>query len=109
MRATITYTLIRIALFAVICAGLALAGVNVFLAAAIAAVAALLISYFAFRGLRGRMAVELAARGTRNQRDEVITKDNDTEAEDEVLDRAENLERSGNGDLDHSGNGETAA
>jgi hypothetical protein len=89
MRATITYTLIRIALFAAICAGLALAGVNVFLAAAIAAIAALLISYFAFRSLRGRMAVELASRGTRNKRDEVITKDDDTDAEDAVLDQQE--------------------
>jgi hypothetical protein len=96
MRATITYTLIRIALFAAICAGLALAGVNVFLAAAIAAIAALLISYFAFRSLRGRMAVELSTRGTRNKRDEVITKDDDTEAEDAVLDRAENESDSSN-------------
>ena len=95
MRATITYTLIRIALFAAICAGLALAGVNVFLAAAIAAITALLISYFAFRSLRGRMAVELASRGTRNKRDEVITKDSDTDAEDELLDREENESKSG--------------
>jgi Protein of unknown function (DUF4229) len=92
MRATIQYTVIRIALFAAICAVLVLVGVNVFLAAAIAAIAALLISYFAFRGLRGKMAVEISTRGTRNARDEVITKDNDTEAEDEVLDRAENAE-----------------
>jgi hypothetical protein len=90
MRATIQYTVIRIALFAAICAVLVLVGVNVFLSAAIAAIAALLISYFAFRGLRGRMAVEISKRGTRNARDEVITKDNDTEAEDEFLDRAEN-------------------
>jgi hypothetical protein len=89
MRATITYTVIRIALFAAICAALALAGVNIFLSAAIAAIAALLISYFAFRALRGRMAVEISSRGTRNKRDEVITKDSDTEAEDEALDREE--------------------
>jgi hypothetical protein len=89
MRATIQYTVIRIALFAVILGLLALFGVNVFLATAIAAIAALLVSYFAFRSLRGRMAVELSVRGQRNARDEVITKDSDTEAEDAALDRSE--------------------
>ena len=115
MRATIQYTVIRIALFAAICAVLVLVGVNVFLSAAIAAIAALLISYFAFRGLRGRMAVEISTRGTRNARDEVVTKDNDTDAEDEALDRAENAERPDNagnpnaGSPDVTGNSDRAS
>jgi hypothetical protein len=89
MRATIQYTVIRLALFAVVCAFLVLLQVNVFLAAAIAAIVSLLISYFAFTKLRGRMAVELASRGGRNNRNEVVTKDSDTDAEDAALDEAE--------------------
>jgi hypothetical protein len=89
MRATIQYTVIRLALFAVVCAFLVVLQVNVFLAAAIAAIVSLVISYFAFSKLRGRMAVELAARGGRNNRDEVVTKDSDTDAEDAALDEAE--------------------
>jgi ABC-type bacteriocin/lantibiotic exporter with double-glycine peptidase domain len=93
VRATILYTVARIALFAVICGALVLFSVNVFLAAAIAAIAALVISYFAFKPLRFRMAEELASRGSRNARDEVVSKDADTDAEDAALDNADTNER----------------
>ena len=88
MRATIKYTVIRIAIFAVVLAVLLLIGTPWYFAAPLAAIAGLAVSYIFFRRVRDQMAVELATRGKRNNRDEVIPDDADTAAEDAALDRA---------------------
>ncbi len=90
MRATIKYTLIRLVIFAVILAVLLLVMVPWYFAALIAAAAGFAISYIFFRGTRDQVAAELAHRGRRNDRNEVVTQDSDTDAEDAVLDHNEN-------------------
>jgi membrane protein implicated in regulation of membrane protease activity len=60
MRPWIAYTLVRLGLFAVFFALLYLLGVPWWLAAILAAALGFLIAYIFFRGLRARMATELA-------------------------------------------------
>jgi membrane protein implicated in regulation of membrane protease activity len=64
MRPWIAYTLVRLGLFAGIFAVLFLTGLDWWLAAILAAVLGFLISYIFFRGLRGRVATELATART---------------------------------------------
>jgi hypothetical protein len=85
MRPWITYSLIRLAIFIVVLAVLLAVQVNPYLATVIAAVAGFAISYVFFRGLRDRVAIELARR---NEKPEPV-KNVDTDAEDEALDRLE--------------------
>ena len=86
MRATIKYSMVRVLIFAVALAVLLVLQVNVFIAAVIAAAAGFALSYIFFRKLRDQVAIELATRGARNARNEVIPKDADTDAEDAALD-----------------------
>ncbi len=88
MRATIKYTVIRIAIFAVVLAALLLLGTPWYFAAPVAAIAGLAVAYIFFRRVRDQMAIELATRGKRNARDEVIPDDDDTAAEDAAIDHA---------------------
>lgn len=60
MRPWIKYTLIRLLVFAIVLALLLLIHMNVYLAAIIAAIAGLAISYIFFRKLRDEVAIELA-------------------------------------------------
>lgn len=60
MPTWITYTLIRIGLFAVLFVVLMLVGLEGWLAAILAALIAFLVSYIFFRGMRARVAAELA-------------------------------------------------
>ena len=89
MRATIKYTVIRVVVFAVILAVLLLIAVPWYFATPIAALAGFAISYIFFRRTRDQVALELAHRGRRNIRDEVVTQDSDTDAEDAALDRSD--------------------
>lgn len=61
MRPWIAYTLVRLGLFAVAFVVLWLLGLEWWLAAVLAAVLGFLVAYIFFRGLRTRMAAELAA------------------------------------------------
>ncbi|NEM91013.1 DUF4229 domain-containing protein [Galbitalea soli] len=65
MRPWISYTLIRLGIFAAAFVILVALQVNVFAAAIAAAVIGLAISYIFFRGLRDRVALDLAARARR--------------------------------------------
>jgi hypothetical protein len=85
VRPWIKYLLVRLGIFAVALAALLVLQVNPFLAAVIAAVASLVISYIFFRGMRDAVATELA---TRNDKPEPI-RNADTEAEDAALDKLE--------------------
>ena len=60
MRPWIAYTLVRLGLFAAFFALLYLLGVPWWLAAILAAVLGFLVAYIFFRGLRARVAAELA-------------------------------------------------
>lgn len=60
MRPWIAYTLVRLGLFAVFFAVLFLLGVPWWLAAILAAALGFLVAYIFFRGLRARVAAELA-------------------------------------------------
>lgn len=60
MPTWITYTLIRIGLFAALFVVLMLIGLEGWLAAILAALIAFLVSYIFFRGMRARVAAELA-------------------------------------------------
>ena len=77
MRPWIAYTLVRIGLFAALFALLALAGLELWLAAVLAAVLGLLVSYIFLRGLRARFAGEIAESRTRTR-----TSTSDEDAED---------------------------
>ncbi len=74
MPAWIPYTLLRVGLFAVIFVVLMLVGLEGWLAALLAAVIAFLVSYIFFRGMRSRVATELAAARSRTDKrpDEVV-------------------------------------
>jgi hypothetical protein len=87
VRATLKYTLIRLGIFAIVLAVMLLIGAPWYFAAPVAAIAGLAVSFIFFRSIRNQMAIELATRGKRNARDEVIPEDDDTTAEDAVLDR----------------------
>jgi hypothetical protein len=89
VRATIKYTVIRVVVFAVILATLLIIAVPWYFATPIAALAGFAISYIFFRSTRDQVALELAHRGRRNARDEVVTQDGDTDAEDAALDRSD--------------------
>ena len=67
MRPWIVYTLVRIGLFAVLFVLLTLLGVDWWVAALLAAVLGLLVSYIFLRGLRARFAGELAEARTRTR------------------------------------------
>jgi membrane protein implicated in regulation of membrane protease activity len=73
MRPWIAYTLVRLGLFAVFFALLYLLGVPWWLSAVLAAALGFLVAYIFFRGLRTRVAAELAqarAAGTKPASDE---------------------------------------
>lgn len=82
MKAALVYTGARIGLFAVLFFALSLVPVfNVYVAAGIAAVLALLISYIFFGRLRAGVAENLA------KRREAPARDDDADAEDAELER----------------------
>jgi ABC-type bacteriocin/lantibiotic exporter with double-glycine peptidase domain len=85
VRPWIKYSLIRLGIFIVVLVVLLILGMNPFLAAIVAAVAGLVLSYIFFRKIRDEVAAELAARGTAA----VAVKNVDTDAEDDALDRLE--------------------
>jgi ABC-type bacteriocin/lantibiotic exporter with double-glycine peptidase domain len=85
VRPWIKYSLIRLGIFIVVLVVLLVIGMNPFLAAIVAAVAGLVLSYIFFRRIRDEVAAELAARGTAA----VVVKNVDTDAEDDALDRLE--------------------
>ena len=74
MRPWISYTLVRVGLFAVFFAVLYAIGLPWWLAAVLAAALGFLVGYIFFRGLRGRVAGELAAAraGTDKTPDEAV-------------------------------------
>jgi uncharacterized membrane protein len=74
--AWIPYTLVRIGLFAALFVVLMLVGVEGWLAAILAAVIAFLVSYIFFRGMRARVAAELAeSRSKTDKRPDEIAED----------------------------------
>jgi len=76
--AWIPYTLVRVGLFAVSLVLLMLLGVDVWLAALIAAAIGFLVAYIFFRGLRTRVASELAAaRANTDKRPDELVEDDD--------------------------------
>jgi uncharacterized membrane protein len=78
MRPWIAYTLVRVGLFAVFFAVLYLLGLDWWLAALIAAVLGFCVGYIFFRGLRGRVAGELAsARANADKRPDEAVEDGD--------------------------------
>jgi ABC-type bacteriocin/lantibiotic exporter with double-glycine peptidase domain len=88
VRPWIKYSLIRLAIFAVILAVLLVVQVNPFIATVVAAVAGFVISYVFFRRIRDEVAAEFA---TRNEKPAPI-KNVDTDAEDDALDKLDRLE-----------------
>jgi uncharacterized membrane protein len=72
--AWIPYTLVRVGLFALTFVVLMLVGLEGWLAAILAAVLAFLVSYIFFRGMRARVATELAAARANSdkRRDEAV-------------------------------------
>ena len=76
MRPWIAYTLVRVGLFAVFFALLYLIGLQWWLAAVLAAALGFLVAYIFFRGLRGRVAGELAtARANTDKRPDEVVED----------------------------------
>jgi len=76
--AWIPYTLVRVGLFAVVFVVLMLVGLEGWLAAILAAVIAFLVSYIFFRGMRSRVATELAAaRANTDKRPDEVVEDED--------------------------------
>ena len=82
-RPWLTYSLLRIGLFAAVFAVLALSGVNTILAAVIAAVFGLCVTYIFFRPQRDRVAASFYQWRTSGRQDR------DGDAEDEALDRSD--------------------
>jgi len=79
MRPWITYTLVRVGLFAVLFAVLFALGLEWWLAALIAAALGFCISYIFFRRLRERVAVDLAAaRANTDPRPDETVEDDDS-------------------------------
>lgn len=83
MKATLLYTLARIGLFAVVFAVLRLTPLSVYLAAAVAAVIAMLVSYIFFGRLRRGVADTIVKRRVAPERDD------DADAEDAALDTSQ--------------------
>lgn len=81
--AWVVYSVIRVGIFAVALAALLLLQVTSWIAAILAAVIALCISYIFFRGPRDKVSADIYARRTREARDV------DNEIENEALDRIE--------------------
>lgn len=68
MRPWLTYSLLRVGIFAVVFAVLMLIGLEWWISAVVAAVLGFLVSYIFFRGLREKVALELAeARSGKNR------------------------------------------
>lgn len=76
MSAWISYSLARVGVFAVVFAGLVFSGVTVWVAALLAALIGLCVGYIFFRGLRDRVATDIATRRSS------VRKDLDADAED---------------------------
>lgn len=78
MRPWITYTLVRVGLFAVFFAVLFALGLEWWLAAIVAAALGFCVAYIFFRRLRERVAAELAAaRANTGQRSDEAAEDDD--------------------------------
>ena len=78
MPAWIPFTLVRVGLFAAVFVVLMLVGLEGWLAAIVAAIIAFLVSYIFFRGMRSRVATELAdARTKTDKRPDEVVEDND--------------------------------
>jgi uncharacterized membrane protein len=76
--AWIPYTLVRVGLFVVVFVVLMLVGLEGWLSAILAAVIAFLVSYIFFRGMRARVATELAAaRANTDKRPDEAVEDDD--------------------------------
>jgi membrane protein implicated in regulation of membrane protease activity len=76
MRPWIAYTLVRVGLFAATFAVLLLLGLPWWLAAVVAAAIGFCVAYIFFRGLRQRVATDLAAARSRDDRpDEAVEDD----------------------------------
>ena len=76
MRPWIAYTLVRVGLFAVFFALLYLIGLQWWLAAVLAAALGFLVAYIFFRGLRGKVAGEIAtARANTDKRPDEVVED----------------------------------
>jgi uncharacterized membrane protein len=76
--AWIPFTLVRVGLFAVVFVVLMLVGLEGWLAAIVAAIIAFLVSYIFFRGMRARVATELAdARAKTDKRPDEVVEDQD--------------------------------
>lgn len=82
-RPWLIYSLLRVGIFAAVFAVLALSGVDPILSAVIAAIVGLCVSYIFLRGQRDRVAADLHRRRTSSK------VDRDGDAEDDVLDRAD--------------------
>lgn len=80
MKATLLYTLARVGVFVVLFAALRLTHLNVYVAAAVSALLALLISYIFFGRLRKGVAESIVRRRAAPERDE------DADLEDSVVD-----------------------
>lgn len=81
MKAWVTYTLVRLGVFAIVLVVLLILDVTPVLATLIAAVVGLCVAYIFFGRLRAAMAAELAELGARAR----PVKDVDAEAEDASL------------------------
>jgi L-lactate permease len=79
VRPWITYSLVRFLLFAGVLALLLVLNVNPFLAAIIAAVIGFAASYLFLRGMRERVATDLAARRGTTEKPAKPTQDDDEE------------------------------
>jgi uncharacterized membrane protein YjjB (DUF3815 family) len=78
MRPWITYTLVRVGLFAVFFTVLLLVGLEWWLAALLAATLGFLVAYIFFRGMRARVAADLAAaRGSTDKRPDEVVEDSE--------------------------------
>ncbi|MEO6944692.1 MAG: DUF4229 domain-containing protein [Lacisediminihabitans sp.] len=86
-RIWITYTLIRILIFAIALAGLLLLQMNPVWATVLAAVIGFCVSYIFFRGTRDDLAKDIYQRRHSEQHDV------DNDIENEALDRAEHVEQ----------------
>ncbi len=85
MRPWISYTLLRIGLFALVFVILMLVGVEPWVAALLAAAIGFCVSYIFFRPLRQEVADELAeARAPRRARDGAVSDEDAEDRDDEV-------------------------
>ena len=76
MRPWIAYTLVRVGLFALFFTVLSVIGLQWWLAAVLAAALGFLVAYIFFRGLRGKVAGEIAtARANTDKRPDEVVED----------------------------------